>query len=101
MKLRPVLHALSTTTCVLLVPFFAALAVSMPTAGTSGSPIYDFFIGSVVQGPIGLLAGILALACAACCVVCGKWAQAVPCLFGGFLLVKLTTVMNLFGALLP
>ncbi|MDQ5988250.1 MAG: hypothetical protein CSYNP_04008 [Syntrophus sp. SKADARSKE-3] len=76
------------------------LAVAAPAAGSMAYDIYDIAVNSILKGPIGVVAGIGAVAFGAFAAIQSKIMEAVPALLGGAALLKADAIVTSMGMLI-
>ena len=99
LKTRTTKSALSLV-ALLLVTAASAFALTQATTG-AGEDLYTFIVQDLLGGPLGIVAGILAVGFGLFQMMGrSNFALAIPCLIGGVGLLKLDSIVTSFGAML-
>ena len=102
--LRKLLRNKKTTSTLSVLALVMAAAVSAWAFGggtsTAGQTLYDFVVVDLLGGPIGAMAGIIALAFGAYQIIGrSQFAMGVPAIIGGAIIVNADALATSFGAL--
>ena len=82
----------------LIVPF--AHAVVAPAVGSFAYDVYDVGVNQILKGPIGFMAGVVAVVFGAYMAIQSQVMYALPAILGGAVLLKADTVVTSLGALI-
>lgn len=82
----------------LLVNAFPAFAVTTPDSGFA-QEVYDIAVTKILQGPIGFVCGVAAIAFGAVAAIKSQIMTAVPAVLGGAVLLKADTIVQSLGAI--
>lgn len=82
---------------VLLGSASTAFAIAVPAAGSFAFDVYDIAVNRILDGPIGFVAGVGAMAIGAVCAVQQKVFEAVPCILGGAVLLNADSLVTSLG----
>lgn len=74
-----------------------AFAIAVPAAGSFAFDVYDIAVNRILDGPIGFVAGVGAMAVGAVCAVQQKVFEAVPCILGGAILLNADSLVTSLG----
>ena len=80
-----------------LVSASSAFAIAVPAAGSFAFDVYDIAVNRILDGPIGFVAGVAALAIGAVCAIQQKVFEAVPCILGGAVLLNADSLVTSLG----
>jgi hypothetical protein len=75
----------------------AAFAFTAPTVGSFAYNMYNILVVNILQGAIGMVAGILCLCFGAYMIVQGKLFGAVPALLAGIIVFEAPNMATVFG----
>ena len=75
----------------------AALAFTAPAAGDLGFDIYDLVVNQGVEGPLGLMAGVVALAFGAFQAISGRVITGVMAIIAGGVLISAEGIVTSLG----
>ncbi len=75
-------------------------ALATPAAGSFAYDVYDIGIVQMLQGPIGFVAGVVAVVVGAIAAIIGRVMFAIPAILGGAVLLKADTIVNSMGAVI-
>jgi hypothetical protein len=78
----------------------AAMAFTAPAAGQLGFEIYDVVVNQMINGPIGILASVLAFAFGAFSLLRGGYLSGVMSVIAGIALFTADSVVQSLGALI-
>ena len=82
---------------VLLGSAGTAFAIAVPAAGSFAFDVYDIAVNRILDGPIGFVAGVGAMAVGAVCAVQQKVFEAIPCILGGAVLLNADSLVTSLG----
>jgi hypothetical protein len=91
------LIAMSVTWLVLSV--VPAMAVVAPVSGSFAYDLYDVAVNKMLQGPIGFVGGIAAIAMGAAMAIQQKVFGSVPCILGGVAILKADSIVSSLGSI--
>ena len=74
-----------------------ALAITAPTSGTFAYDVYDIGVNKILDGPIGFVAGVAAMAVGAVSAVQQKVFASVPAILGGAVLLNADSLVTSLG----
>lgn len=74
-----------------------AAAFTAPSAGTFAYTVYDVAINQMLNGPIGFVAGVGAMALGAVMAIQQKIMLAIPCILGGAVLLNAESLVTTLG----
>ena len=74
-----------------------AFAIAPPAAGSFAFDVYDIGVNMILDGPIGFVAGVAAMAIGAICAVQQKVFEAVPAILGGAVLLNADSLVTSLG----
>ena len=77
-----------------------AFAFQAPAAGDFGFEAYDFLIKKLLQGPMGAIAGVLAVIAGVALLIQQKMVPAIVCILGGVVVFNVGTIVTAVGALI-
>lgn len=75
----------------------AALAITAPASTSFAYDLYEIAVEKIITGPIGFASGVLAVVCAAHCVITNKIPHAVTCVVAGTALLKSKDIVVSLG----
>ncbi len=75
-----------------------AFAITTPAAGSFAYDVYDIAVTKILQGPIGFVAGVIAIVTGAVFAIKSEIMTAIPAVIGGAVLLKADAVVNSLGA---
>ena len=81
----------------LLASASSALAIGVPAAGSFAFDVYDIAVNRILDGPIGFVGGVGAMAVGAVCAIQQKVFEAVPCILGGAVLLNADSLVTSLG----
>lgn len=85
------------TVYILLGSARVALAITAPASGTFAYDVYDIGVNKILNGPIGFVAGVGAMAIGAVSAVQQKIFAAVPAILGGAVLLNADNLVTSLG----
>jgi len=77
-----------------------AMALTAPAAGSFGFEAYDFFINNILKGPIGAIAGILAIITGVVVMIQQKMVPAILAILGGILVINADKITTAIGGVI-
>jgi len=75
-----------------------AFAIAAPVPGTFAYDVYDIAILKMLQGPIGFVAGVMAIVVGAVLAIRSEIMPAIPAVIGGAILLKADAIVQTLGA---
>ncbi|NKE70157.1 hypothetical protein [Candidatus Manganitrophus noduliformans] len=81
-----------------IAPF--AMAITAPAAGSFAYDVYDIGVNQMLKGPIGFVAGVVAIIMGAAAAIMGEVMYAIPAILGGGVLLKADALVTSLGALI-
>ena len=75
----------------------AAWAITAPAATSFAYDVYDIGVNQIVNGPIGFVGGVAAMAAGAIMAIQQKILGAVPCILGGGVLLNADSLVTSLG----
>jgi len=82
---------------IVLASASSALAIGVPAAGSFAFDVYDIAVNRILDGPIGFVGGVGAMAVGAVCAIQQKVFEAVPCILGGAVLLNADSLVTSLG----
>lgn len=82
----------------MIAPF--AHAITAPAAGSFAYDVYDIGVNKILKGPIGFVAGVVAIVMGAAAAIMGEIMYAIPAILGGGILLKADAVVTSLGAMI-
>lgn len=76
-----------------------AFAITAPAATTFAYDVYDIAINNIIKGPIGFVAGAMAIVFGAVLAIKQEIMGAVPAILGGAILLKADTIVVSLGSI--
>jgi len=76
-----------------------AMAITAPAAGAFAYDVYDVAINSILKGPIGFVAGVVAIVFGAVAAIRAEVMYAIPAILGGAILLKADSIVTSLGAI--
>lgn len=76
-----------------------AFAITAPTGGFA-QDVYDIFVTKMLKGPIGFVAGCVAIIFGAVMAIRAQIMTAIPAVIGGAVMLKADAVVESLGAIL-
>jgi len=91
----------STLLCLLALSAFAspAWALTAPVAGSFAYDIYDITVNGILQGPIGFVVGVMAIAFGAYLAIRTEIMASILAILGGAAILKADTIVESLGAI--
>jgi hypothetical protein len=86
-------------TTVMVLVATQAFAITAPTGGFA-QDVYDIFVTKMLKGPIGFVAGCVAIIFGAVMAIRAQIMTAIPAVIGGAVMLKADAVVESLGALL-
>ena len=75
-------------------------AIAAPAAGSFAFDIYDIAINKILDGPIGFVAGVGAIALGAVAAIQQKVFEAIPAILGGAALLNADSIVESLGLMI-
>lgn len=97
MKTKVLLVLMVSMWAVMFLVPAVAMAISSPASGSFAYDVYDIAVNKILQGPIGFVCGVAAIAYGAVNAIGGRVFGAVPAVLGGAALLKADAIVNTLG----
>lgn len=78
----------------------AASAITAPAAGTFAYDVYDIVVDKMLKGPIGFVAGVIAMIVGAIAAIRAEFMLAIPAIVGGAILLKADSLVTSLGCII-